>query len=67
MFTEPAPTRAIADELIVSSAAVDSHLANLFDKFAIGADEANRRARLASDAISSGAVTIADLRGRPPT
>ena len=65
MFTEPAPTRTIADELDVSSAAVNQHLANLFDKFGIGADEANRRARLANDAISSGAVTIADLRGRP--
>jgi pSer/pThr/pTyr-binding forkhead associated (FHA) protein len=67
MFTEPVSTRTIADELDVSSAAVNSHLANLFDKFGIGADEANRRARLANDAISSGAVTIADLRGRPPT
>ncbi len=67
MFTEPASTRTIADELVVSSAAVNSHLGNLFDKFGIGADEDNRRARLANDAISSGAVTIADLRGHPPS
>jgi SARP family transcriptional regulator, regulator of embCAB operon len=67
MFTEPASTRTIADELVVSAAAVDQRLANLFDKFGIGADEANRPARLANDAISGGAVTIADLRGRPPT
>jgi DNA-binding SARP family transcriptional activator len=67
MFTEPASTRTIADELVVSYAAVNQHLANLFDTFGIGADEANRRARLANDAISRGAVTIADLRGRPPT
>jgi hypothetical protein len=46
---------------------VNQHLANLFDTFGIGADEADRRARLANDAISSGAVTIADLRGHPPT
>jgi DNA-binding SARP family transcriptional activator/pSer/pThr/pTyr-binding forkhead associated (FHA) protein len=67
IFTEPTSTRSIADELVVSHAAVNQHLANLFDTFGIGADEADRRARLANDAISSGAVTIADLRGHPPT
>jgi ATP/maltotriose-dependent transcriptional regulator MalT len=36
MFTEPASTRTVADELVISLAAVKQHLANLFDKFAIG-------------------------------
>jgi predicted component of type VI protein secretion system len=67
MFTEPAPTRTIADELVISHAAVKQHLAHLFDKFAIGADDANRRLQLANSAIRSGAVTIADLRGHAPT
>jgi predicted component of type VI protein secretion system len=67
MFTEPASTRTIADELVVSHAAVKQHLANLFDKFAIGAEDANRRLQLANSAIRSGAVTIADLRGHAPT
>src|SRR6266542_169000 len=63
MFTEPASTRTVADELVISHAAVKQHLANLFDKFGIGADDANRRLHLANSAIRSGAVTIADLRG----
>jgi predicted component of type VI protein secretion system len=67
MFTEPASTRTIADELVISHAAVKQHLANLFDKFAIGTDDANRRLQLANGAIRSGAVTIADLRGHGPT
>jgi pSer/pThr/pTyr-binding forkhead associated (FHA) protein len=66
MFTEPASTRTIADELVISQAAVKQHLANLFDKFAVGTDDPNRRLRLANDAIRRGAVTIADLRGHIP-
>ena len=37
MFTEPAPTRAIADELVITQAAVKQHLANLYDKFGVAA------------------------------
>jgi predicted component of type VI protein secretion system len=66
MFTEPSSTRTIADELVISQAAVKQHLANLFDKFAVGTDDANRRLRLANNAIRRGAVTIADLRGHIP-
>jgi DNA-binding CsgD family transcriptional regulator len=67
MFTEPASTRAIADELVVSHAAVKQHLANLFDKFGIGTTDANRRLQLANSAIRSGSVTVTDLRGHEPT
>jgi DNA-binding CsgD family transcriptional regulator len=67
MFTEPASTRTIADELFVSHAAVKQHLANLFDKFDIGTTDANRRLQLANSAIRSGAVTVTDLRGHEPT
>ena len=35
MFTEPASTRAIADELVITQAAVKQHLANLYDKFGV--------------------------------
>jgi len=45
---------------------VKQHLGNLFDKFAVGTDDANRRLRLANNAIRRGAVTIADLRGDIP-
>jgi hypothetical protein len=66
MFTEPASTRAIADELVVTQAAVKQHLGNLYDKFGVGPDETNRRIRLANDALRRGAVAISDLRGSDP-
>ena len=61
LFTEPATTREIAAELVISEAAVKQHLANLFDKFAVGADLSHRRTRLANAAIRRGAVTLGDL------
>jgi FHA domain len=66
MFTEPASTRAIADELVITQAAVKQHLANLFDKFGVSAGESNRRVRLANDALRRGAVSISDLRASDP-
>jgi pSer/pThr/pTyr-binding forkhead associated (FHA) protein len=66
MFTEPASTRAIADELVITQAAVKQHLANLFDKFGVSAGESNRRVRLANDALRRGAVSISDLRAGDP-
>lgn len=63
MFTEPASTRVIADELVITQAAVKQHLANLFDKFGVSAAESNRRVRLANDALRRGAVSISEIRG----
>jgi len=62
MFTEPASTRAIADELVVTLAAVKQHLANLYDKFGVARGDEHRRARLANEALRRGAVSITDLR-----
>ena len=62
MFTEPASTRAIADELVITQAAVKQHLANLFDKFGIAAGDSHRRARLANEALRRGAVSLTQLR-----
>jgi DNA-binding CsgD family transcriptional regulator len=62
LFTEPASIKEIAAELVVSEAAVKQHLANLFQKFALGADLSHRRTHLANAAIRRGAVTLADLR-----
>ena len=62
MFTEPASTRAIADELVISQAAVKQHLANLYDKFGIAAGDLHRRARLANEALRRGAVSLTELR-----
>jgi pSer/pThr/pTyr-binding forkhead associated (FHA) protein len=62
MFTEPASTRAIADELVITQAAVKQHLVNIYDKFGIGAEDEHRRARLANEALRRGAISLADLR-----
>jgi pSer/pThr/pTyr-binding forkhead associated (FHA) protein len=62
MFTEPASTRSIADELVITQAAVKQHLANLYDKFGVPSGEPNRRARLANDALRRGAVSLSQLR-----
>ena len=67
MFTEPASTRAIADELVITQAAVKQHLANLFDKFGIPAGDAHRRARLANEALRRGAVSLTQLRASEAT
>jgi pSer/pThr/pTyr-binding forkhead associated (FHA) protein len=61
-FTEPASSRAIASELVVSEAAVKQHLSRLYDKFAVRADVERRRAQLANAAVARGAVKLGDLR-----
>ncbi|MBA3407172.1 MAG: response regulator transcription factor, partial [Solirubrobacterales bacterium] len=61
MFTEPASTQAIADELVITPTAVKQHLANLYDKFGVGA-EGSRRARLANEALRRGAISLTQLR-----
>ena len=62
MFTEPASTHAIAEELVITQAAVKQHLANLFDKFGIQAGDSHRRARLANEVLRRGAVSLTELR-----
>lgn len=62
MFTEPASTRAIADELVITQAAVKQHLVNIYEKFAIAGGDEHRRARLANEALRRGAVSLAELR-----
>ena len=62
MFTEPASTRAIAEELVITQAAVKQHLSNLFDKFGIPAGDSHRRARLANEVLRRGAVSLTELR-----
>lgn len=64
LFTEPASTRAIADELVITQAAVKQHLANLYEKFAVEQGDAHRRARLANAALRRGAITLNELQ--PP-
>jgi pSer/pThr/pTyr-binding forkhead associated (FHA) protein len=66
MFTEPASTRAIADDLVITQAAVKQHLGNLYDKFGIPAGDDHRRARLANDALRRGAVSLSELQVSEP-
>jgi pSer/pThr/pTyr-binding forkhead associated (FHA) protein len=63
LFTEPASTQAIADELVITQAAVKQHLANLYDKFGVGHGDVHRRARLANEALRRGAVSLTELGG----
>lgn len=62
LFTEPASTRAIAESLVITQAAVKQHLANLYDKFGVPAGTSNRRATLANEALRRGAVSLSELR-----
>lgn len=54
-FLAPATAREIADELVVTEAAVKQHLLRLYAKFHI-AEGVNRRARLANAVLSAGVV-----------
>jgi len=54
-FVAPATAKDIADELVVTEAAVKQHLLRLYQKFRI-AEGVNRRARLANEVIAAGVV-----------
>lgn len=66
-FVAPATAHDIADELVVTEAAIKQHLLRLYQKFRI-VEGINRRARLANEVISAGVVrpvptdTEADVR-----
>ena len=62
MFTEPASTKAIAQQLWVSEAAVKQHLLRLYDKFGVSGDGERRRTKLANEALRRGAITLAEVR-----
>jgi len=61
-FTQPAPIKAIANELVVTEAAVKQHLLHLYDKFGLNDRSENRRVRLANEAILTGLINPAELR-----
>ena len=54
-FVAPSTAKDIADELVVTEAAVKQHLLRLYQKFR-SAQGVNRRARLANELISAGVV-----------
>jgi pSer/pThr/pTyr-binding forkhead associated (FHA) protein len=60
-FTPPASVSAIAEQLCVTESAVKQQLGRLYLKF--GVDEgSDRRVRLANEALTCGAVRLADLQ-----
>ncbi len=63
-FPRPASNRQIADELVLSEAAVKTHLRTLFDRFDVGELPNNaKRARLVELALTSRAVLPRELEG----
>jgi len=62
VFHQPASIHDIAEELVVTDAAVKQHLLRLYDKFDIREAGESRRLRLANDAIRSGAVSMAEIQ-----
>jgi DNA-binding NarL/FixJ family response regulator len=54
-FVAPATAKDIADELVVTEAAVKQHLLRLYQKFRIP-EGGNRRGRLANEVIALGVV-----------
>lgn len=66
LFTEPASSREIAAALVVTEAAVKQHLLRLYEKFGIHGEGERRRVRLANEAMSRRAITLADLTNLDP-
>lgn len=64
LFTEPASIAQIAEDLVVTQAAVKQHLIRLYEKFGLYDRSRQRRAMLANEAVRRGAVAIADLHDR---
>ena len=66
-FVAPATAREIANDLVVTEAAVKQHLLRLYQKFRI-AEGANRRTRLANEVVALGLVRPLPPPGRaePP-
>lgn len=62
-FTPPATVSAIASELFVTESAVKQQLGRLYTKFEID-EGTDRRLRLANEALTCGAVRLADLQSQ---
>jgi len=61
-FVAPATAKEIADELVVTEAAVKQHLLRLYSKFRI-AEGGNRRGRLANEVVALGVVRPVPVPG----
>jgi pSer/pThr/pTyr-binding forkhead associated (FHA) protein len=56
LVREPATTKDIADEFVVTEAAIRQHLLRLYDKFGIYEEHSRRRSHLAREALRRGVV-----------
>jgi len=65
LFREPAETKEIAQQLVVSEGAVKQHLLHLYDKFGIYGTNERRRVQLANEALGRGAAHVSDLTSGP--
>jgi pSer/pThr/pTyr-binding forkhead associated (FHA) protein len=64
-FAAPASNRDIAEELVISTETVKTHLRTLFDAFGIGDVPQNqKRAELAREALQRGVISARDLEPR---
>ena len=61
VFTPPASVATIAEALCVTESAVKQQLGRLYLKFDVG-EGSDRRVRLANEALTCGAVRVADLQ-----
>jgi FHA domain len=67
-YAKPATNAEIAEQLVLSLDAIKGHLRILFVKFAVEALPQNeKRLRLAERALTTGAVTMAELRDDQPS
>src|SRR6202040_301012 len=64
-FVPPATAKEIADDLVVTEAAVKQHLLRLYVKFRVP-EGPNRRTRLANEVVALGLVKPMPLKPMPP-
>lgn len=65
-FPQPATVKELAEQFVVSEAAIKFHLSSLYNKFDLVDEGESRRLRLANEAVRRRAVTLADLKSESP-
>ena len=63
-FPQPGTVKDLAEQFVVSEAAIKFHLSSLYNKFGLVDEGDSRRVRLANEAVRRRAVTLTDLHDR---